>query len=70
MDANNILFQMPFDESDGATIAYDYSQNRADGVVSGAHFMINFHRLYNARCLFLDFVKIPYLIIHIIFQTL
>ena len=38
--------------------------------VSGAHFMINFHRLYNARCLFLDFVKIPYLIIHIIFQTL
>lgn len=39
MDANNILFQMPFDESDGATIAYDYSQNRADGVVNGAHFV-------------------------------
>lgn len=30
---------MPFDESDGATIAYDYSQNRADGIVSGAHFV-------------------------------
>lgn len=39
MDANNIIFQMPFDESDGATIAYDYSQNRADGIVSGAHFV-------------------------------
>lgn len=38
MDANNIILQMPFDESDGATITYDYSQNRADGIVSGAHF--------------------------------
>lgn len=39
MDANNIIFQMPFDESDGAFIAYDYSQNRADGSVIGAHFV-------------------------------
>ncbi len=39
MDANNIIFQMPFDESDGALIAYDYSQNRADGSVVGAHFV-------------------------------
>lgn len=39
MDANNIIFQMPFDESDGALIAYDYSPNRADGSVVGAHFV-------------------------------
>lgn len=39
MDANSIFFQMPFDESDGALIAYDYSQNRADGSVVGAHFV-------------------------------
>ncbi|MCI7070046.1 MAG: LamG domain-containing protein [Bacteroides pyogenes] len=39
MDANSIIFQMPFDESDGALIAYDYSQNRADGSVVGAHFV-------------------------------
>ena len=39
MDKKNIIFQMPFDESDGALVAYDYSSNRADGVVSGAHFV-------------------------------
>lgn len=33
------IFQMPFDESDGATVAYDYSSNRADGEVVGAHFV-------------------------------
>ena len=35
---NNIIFNMPFDESDGSATAYDYSSNRADGVVTGAHF--------------------------------
>lgn len=30
---------MPFDESEGATVTYDYSPNRADGVVNGAHFV-------------------------------
>lgn len=39
MNTENIIFQMPFDESDGATTAYDYSSNRADGVVDGAHFV-------------------------------
>lgn len=33
------IFQMPFDESEGATVTYDYSPNRADGVVNGAHFV-------------------------------
>ena len=35
---NNIILNMPFDESDGSVTAYDYSSNRADGVVTGAHF--------------------------------
>lgn len=39
MNANNIILQMPFDESDGSLIAYDYSQNRADGKVAGARFV-------------------------------
>lgn len=39
MNTENNIFQMPFDESDGALIAYDYSQNRADGEVHGAHFV-------------------------------
>lgn len=39
MSTNNIIFQMPFDESDGSTTAYDYSSNRADGIVSGARFV-------------------------------
>lgn len=38
MDANNVMLQMPFDESDGSSIAYDYSLNRADGTVKGARF--------------------------------
>ena len=39
MDANNIIFQMPFDESNGSKVAFDYSQTRADGVVQGAAFV-------------------------------
>lgn len=39
MEANNIILNLPFDESDGSPIAYDYSQNRADGQVIGAHFV-------------------------------
>lgn len=39
MDANNIIFQMPFDESNGSLVAFDYSQTRADGVVNGAAFV-------------------------------
>lgn len=39
MNTENNIFQMPFDESDGATTAYDYSSNRADGVVYGARFV-------------------------------
>lgn len=39
MSTSNIIFHMPFDESDGSAIAYDYSSNRADGVVAGAHFV-------------------------------
>ena len=32
MDANNIIFQMPFDESNGSLVAFDYSQTRAAGL--------------------------------------
>jgi hypothetical protein len=39
MSTENSIFKMPFDESDGATTAYDYSSSRADGVVTGAHFV-------------------------------
>ena len=39
MNANNIILQMPFDESDGSSKAYDYSRSRADGVVSNANFV-------------------------------
>lgn len=39
MNANNIILQMPFDETDGSTVAYDYSQSRADGAVNGAKFV-------------------------------
>lgn len=28
-----LVLHMPFDEADGATSTYDYSKNRADGVV-------------------------------------
>jgi hypothetical protein len=38
-DANNVILNMPFDESDGSAIAYDYSQSRADGQVFGAGFV-------------------------------
>lgn len=38
MDNSNIILQMPFDESTGSSVAYDYSQSRADGVVNGATF--------------------------------
>jgi len=37
---NNVILNLPFDESNGSTIAYDYSNNRADGQVSpGALFV-------------------------------
>lgn len=39
MNANNIALNLPFDESDGSKIAYDYSFNRADGVVDGSSFV-------------------------------
>jgi hypothetical protein len=39
MDANDVLLNLPFDEPNGSSIAYDYSQNRADGQVYGAQFV-------------------------------
>ncbi|KAA6350907.1 hypothetical protein EZS27_001754 [termite gut metagenome] len=39
MDATNVILNLPFDESAGSTIAYDYSRNRADGEVSGTQFV-------------------------------
>ncbi|KAA6300908.1 MAG: hypothetical protein EZS26_002934 [Candidatus Ordinivivax streblomastigis] len=39
MDASNVILNLPFDESVGSTIAYDYSQSRADGQVFGAQFV-------------------------------
>lgn len=39
MDSNNVILNLPFDENDGSLTAYDYSQNRADGQVVGAHFV-------------------------------
>ena len=39
MDSTNIILNMPFDESDGSLIAYDYSQNRADAQVFDASFV-------------------------------
>ncbi len=39
MDSNNIILNLPFDESAGSLIAYDYSPNRADGQVMGAEFI-------------------------------
>lgn len=38
MDTNDIILNLPFDESDGSTITYDYSSNRADGLIYGANF--------------------------------
>jgi hypothetical protein len=39
MDSNNVILNLPFDESAGAAIAYDYSKSRADGQVIGATFV-------------------------------
>jgi hypothetical protein len=39
MDSNNVILNLPFDESAGSTIAYDYSKSRADGQVIGATFV-------------------------------
>lgn len=39
MDESNILLYLPFDEKDSSEVAYDYSQSRADGVVTGAKFV-------------------------------
>lgn len=39
MDSNYITLNMPFDESNGSSVAYDYSSSRADGVVDGASFV-------------------------------
>lgn len=39
MDSNNITLNLPFDESNGSKIAYDYSSSRADGMVDGASFV-------------------------------
>ena len=39
MDSNSVILNMPFDESNGSNIAYDYSQNRADGQVLGLHLL-------------------------------
>lgn len=38
-NTKNVILNLPFDESDGSLIAYDYSANRADGIVSGAKFV-------------------------------
>ena len=35
---SNIILNIPFDETNGSTIAYDYSSNRADGTVVDAEF--------------------------------
>ncbi len=39
MDSNNIILNLPFDESSGSEVAYDYSPSRADGDVVGAEFV-------------------------------
>lgn len=39
MEANNIILNLPFDESDGSAVAYDYSPNRADVQVHSASFV-------------------------------
>ena len=39
MEANNIILNLPFDESDGSNVAYDYSPNRADVQVHSASFV-------------------------------
>jgi hypothetical protein len=39
LDSNNVILNLPFDESVGAEIAYDYSKSRSDGQVLGATFV-------------------------------
>ena len=48
---DKLVLNLPFDEADGATKTYDYSSNRADGIVENAKFeagksnnCINFYR--------------------------
>ncbi|KAA6303122.1 MAG: hypothetical protein EZS26_000725 [Candidatus Ordinivivax streblomastigis] len=36
---NNMVLNIPFDEPEGSQIAYDYSQNRADGTVVESNFV-------------------------------
>ena len=36
---NNLILNMPFDEPNGSTVAYDYSQSRADGTVVLSNFV-------------------------------
>ena len=38
IDNTSLVLNLPFDEADGAVKTYDYSSNRADGVVTGAGF--------------------------------
>jgi hypothetical protein len=37
-DDNSIILDMPFDETEGSQVAYDYSKNRADGTVIDSKF--------------------------------
>ena len=39
MEANNLILNLPFDESSGSNVAYDYSPNRADVAVHSAAFV-------------------------------
>ena len=36
---NNVILNLPFDEADGANVAYDYSVSRADALVTGCGFV-------------------------------
>ena len=36
---DNIILNMPFDEPKGSEIAYDFSKNRADGIVTDSNFV-------------------------------
>lgn len=38
MDANSLILHLPFDEKNGSTIAYDYSQSRADAALYSSSF--------------------------------
>jgi hypothetical protein len=39
MNNNNIVLNLPFDEQNGSTVAYDHSNRRTDAFVSGAKFV-------------------------------